>query len=89
MFKKLANTYSNVRIFDLAKYITSDNYSSYLGDSLHYNADGMKLISDKLVEQLTNDFSKTKKVSKQRENNNNIIYYLEKKCYKNEEGYIC
>ncbi|MBQ4570717.1 MAG: hypothetical protein IJB21_03380 [Bacilli bacterium] len=89
MFKKLANTYSNVRIFDLAKYITSDNYSSYLGDSLHYNADGMKLISDKLVEQLTNDFSKTKKVSEQRENNNNIIYYLEKKCYKNEEGYIC
>ena len=89
MFKKLATVYQNVRVFDLAKYITKDNYFNCLGDSLHYNADGMNLISSKLVEQLTNDFSKTKKVSKQRENNYNIIYYLEKKCYKNEEGYIC
>ena len=92
MFKKLANTYSNVRIFDLAKYITSDNYSSYLGDSLHYNADGMKLISDKLVEQLTNDFSKTKKVQKQRQSISNVIFYLEKdekNYYKKEGEYIC
>ncbi|MBE6130971.1 MAG: SGNH/GDSL hydrolase family protein [Erysipelotrichaceae bacterium] len=92
MFKKLANTYSNVRIFDLAKYITSDNYSSYLGDSLHYNADGMKLISDKLVEQLTNDFSKTKKVQKQRQSISKVIFYLEKdekNYYKKEGEYIC
>ena len=78
MFKDLANSYDNVRIFDLAKYITKDNYSSYLGDALHYNADGMKLISSKLVETLRNDFSKTKKLNKQRSNNINVVYYLEK-----------
>ena len=55
----------------------------------HYTRKRLHVVhSTRLVEQLTNDFSKTKKVSKQRENNNNIIYYLEKKCYKNEEGHI-
>ena len=89
MFKNLTTVYQNVRLFDLAKYITKDNYSNYLGDYLHYNADGMKLLSDNLVEQLTNDFSKNKKVSKQRSNINKIIYYLAENYYKKEEGYIC
>lgn len=56
MFKQLAKEYSNVRVFDLAYYITKDNYSTYLGDALHYNAEGMKLISTKLIEKLTKDF---------------------------------
>lgn len=75
MFKELANTYENVRIFDLARYITKDNYSTYLGDSLHYNAEGMKLISTKLVEQLQNDFNKTKKVERTNRINTKLVYF--------------
>lgn len=75
MFKELAITYKNVKIFDLAQYITKDNYSTYLGDSLHYNADGMKLISTKLVEQLQKDFNKTVKSERINKNNTRILYY--------------
>ena len=81
MFKDLSNTYQNVRIFDLAKYITKDNYSTYLGDSLHYNADGMKLISTKLVEQLQNDFNKTFKDDRTNRNNTKIVYYKKENNY--------
>lgn len=78
MFKSLSKTYKNVRIFDLALHITKDNYSKCLGDGLHYNADGMKLIADKLVEQLTNDFSASKRLQKNKLNSNKVVYYLEK-----------
>lgn len=75
MFKELANTYNNVRIFDLASYITKDNYSTYLGDSLHYNVEGMKLISTKFVEQLTKDFNKTKNTVRTNKNNEKLVYF--------------
>ena len=79
MFKDLANEYSNVRIFDLATYITKDNYQTYLGDALHYNADGMKLISTKLIEKLKNDFNDTTRNIKSKQRNYKIVYYLDKK----------
>ena len=79
MFKDLANEYSNVRIFDLAAYITKDNYQTYLGDALHYNADGMKLISTKLIEKLKNDFNDTTRNVKSKQRNYEIVYYLDKK----------
>ena len=75
MFYELSNTYQNVRIFDLAKHITKDNYTTYLGDSLHYNADGMSLISTKLVEQLQNDFNNTKKIERTNKCNTKLVYY--------------
>ncbi len=78
MFKELAKTYSNVRIFDLAAYITKDNYQTYLGDALHYNADGMKLISTKLVEQLKKDFNNTNLTKTQEQNSSRIVKYLKK-----------
>jgi lysophospholipase L1-like esterase len=52
LFKQLANEYQNVRVFDLANIITKDNYSLYLGDSLHYNATGMTFIATNFVKQL-------------------------------------
>lgn len=75
MFYELAKTYQNVRIFDLAKYITKDNYSTYLGDALHYNDVGMKLISSKLIEQLRQDFSQSKKIRRTNQANAKIVLY--------------
>ena len=75
MFKELASQYNNVRIFDLALYITKDNYQTYLGDALHYNADGMKLIADKLVEKLEKDFNVTNKSTRNNKNSLKIVYY--------------
>lgn len=57
LFKELSNEYQNVRLFDLASIITKDNYSECLGDSLHYNAYGMKLISSSFVKQLKEEFN--------------------------------
>lgn len=36
--------------------ITNDNYFKYLGDNLHYNADGAKLLNDLVCEQIKNNF---------------------------------
>ena len=79
MFKDLTKEYSNVRIFDLAAYITKDNYQTYLGDSLHYNADGTKLISTKLIETLKKDFSEATRNINLRQRNYKTVYYLDKK----------
>ena len=57
LFRELANEYQNVRLFDLANFITKDNYSLYLGDSLHYNATGMTFIATNFVKQLKEDFN--------------------------------
>lgn len=56
VFKKLADAYNNVKLFDLASLITKDNYAQYLGDNLHYNSDGMTLIALNLTKQIKKDY---------------------------------
>ncbi len=56
LFASLSKKYENVELFDLASLITQYNYSVYLGDRLHYNDVGMKLISDHLTTQIKKDF---------------------------------
>ena len=74
VLKGIAKKYNNVRIFDLAAHITQSNYSQYLGDALHYNAEGMKLFSSKLIEQLRKDFNETK-ITLSKRQNAKIVYY--------------
>lgn len=57
VFAQLAKVYEYVNLFDLASLITKDNYQTYLGDSLHYNALGMKLISENLSKQIIKDYN--------------------------------
>ena len=74
--RKLDKLYENVNIFDLAIYITEDNYEQYLGDRVHYNDKGMKLIADRLTERLNNDYN-VEKVTKYEKFS--PIFYLKKK----------
>lgn len=56
-FRDLADEYGeNVRLFDIDKFITVDNYKDCLYDSLHYNVYGMKLVADNLIAQLKEDY---------------------------------
>ena len=78
MFAKLANEYNRVRLFNIGNVINQSNYKSYLGDSLHYNADGMLAVSTALISQLKNDFNTSKEKLLKIEYNVNK-YYDEKK----------
>lgn len=52
---KLHNEYKT-GIIRVDKAITIDNYFKYLGDNLHYNADGAKLLCDLVCKQIKNNF---------------------------------
>ena len=41
-----------IGIIRIDQFITSDNYSTYLGDNLHYNLEGAKLINELICEKL-------------------------------------
>lgn len=56
LFNELSKEYNNVKVFDLANKITKDNYHLYLGDSLHYNKEGMLVISEYLTKQIKQDY---------------------------------
>lgn len=56
--EQVAREYDNVRVFRASEVITKDNYSLYYGDAMHYNADGMKVISDALIKKIKEDFTK-------------------------------
>ena len=75
--RSMATLYENVRIFDLATYITADNYSQMLGDSLHYNATGMSFVSEKLISKLKSDFGVNDE-PKPRINNYKVVPYVKK-----------
>ena len=53
--RKLANMYDNCYIYDLAEVVTKENYQLYLGDSLHYNAEGMKAHAAGFIKKIKED----------------------------------
>lgn len=55
---QVASEYDNVKVFYASDVITKDNYTLYYGDQMHYNADGMKVLSNALIEKIKNDFKK-------------------------------
>jgi lysophospholipase L1-like esterase len=64
MLTALCEQNDNCHLVDIASIITKDNYTSYLGDNLHYNSQGHLAISTLLIERLQEDYNETSKQNK-------------------------